>query len=123
MTITWMLLVFLVTMLIARYFRSNKMLYVLLVASLVGLVGGMLGKEAVKLSEKKEVIAFTQEILKSNSIDLLCTQSSLVAVTEPSISLTGVVGYKVNLINTIIKGTKKTFLSRGRDQPQIVDDS
>lgn len=117
----WILVVLVASFAIARLFRSNKMWWILCIASFMGLVVGMLSGETVaKVNKSKTTEVFT---ITTSKDEAPCIQ--FLALIEPLVSndQSGAVGYKETSCDNLSDGCSEAYLAKGRDQPSIVDDS
>lgn len=122
MTTAWMLVVLLTIVIMARIFRSNKMLWVLVLSTLVGLVVGMMSGESVakaKKSNTTEVATLTMPETGAACIQFLLTTVDNTVFND---SQTGTVGYKI-ACDKLSDEHSSSYLAKGRDQPPYIDDT
>ena len=123
MTTAWILVVLLAILIIVRLTRSAKLLWVLLITAFTGLVIGMMSGESVakiKKSKTTDVTTLAKPEAGASCIQFLA--STIVNVEDVKVSQSGTVGYEI-ACDKLTDGYSKSYLSRGRDQPLIVDDS
>lgn len=121
MTAAWIIVLLIGAFICTRLFRSTTMWWVFVSAILAGLLVGMLSKEVSK-SYKKELTSYTQLINTVDNGSDACTQC-VVTVTEGPIGRPGTVGYIAPLQKTLSDALVSNHAAKGRDSPDIEDDS